>query len=67
MPNKNGMGPTGKGPMTGHGSGKCIIPLNTTKEELSYLKNQARVLREELEQVEARIRELDAVASRSER
>ena len=51
MPKFDGTGPTGKGPMTGRGSGKCIIPLNTTEEELNYLKNQEKVLREQLGQI----------------
>lgn len=55
MPNKNSMGPTGKGPMTGRGSGHCAIPLNTTDEELSFLINQERGLREQLRRIETRI------------
>jgi hypothetical protein len=60
MPNKDGMGPTGKGPLTGRGSGYCVIPLNTTEEELSFLKNQKRVLREQLQNIETRITVLQA-------
>jgi hypothetical protein len=55
MPRKNGTGPAGAGPMTGRGNGKCIIPLNTKKEEMAFLKNQENVLRKSLEQIETRI------------
>jgi hypothetical protein len=67
MPKKDGTGPSGKGPMTGRGSGKCAIPLNTTEEELNYLKNREQVLREQLQSVEARVKVLEALACRSER
>ncbi len=60
MPIKDGTGPSGKGPMTGHGSGKCIIPLNTKKEEMTFLKNQEKVLKEQLGQIESRIAVLKA-------
>ena len=60
MPVKDGTGPQGKGPMTGHGSGKCILPLNTRKEEMKFLKNQEKVLKEQLEQIESRIGVLKA-------
>lgn len=60
MPKLDSTGPTGKGPMTGRGSGKCIIPLNTTEEELNYLKNQEKVLREQLGQIVTRIAVLEA-------
>jgi hypothetical protein len=66
MPVKDGTGPDGKGPMTGHGSGKCIIPLNTSKEELTFLKNQEKVLREQLGQIENRIEVLET-SSRKEK
>jgi hypothetical protein len=56
MPEKNGTGPTGKGPMTGRGSGRCIISLNTAEEELNFLKNQEKVLREQLKHIERRLR-----------
>lgn len=59
MPDKNGTGPNGKGPMTGHGSGKCIIPLNTKKEELNFLKNQEKKLTDELTVIKARIAVLE--------
>jgi hypothetical protein len=60
MPDRDGTGPTGKGPITGRGSGQCILPLNTTKEELNYLKNQENALREQLDMVVTRIRGLEA-------
>jgi hypothetical protein len=67
MPKKDGTGPVGLGPMTGRGSGKCVIPLNTTAEEISYLKNRGKALREQLQDVEARVKILEALACRSER
>ena len=60
MPKKDGTGPQGKGPITGFGSGKCIIQLNTTGEEMSYLKNQEEVLRKRLGTIKARIARLEA-------
>jgi hypothetical protein len=64
MPKKNGTGPQGKGPMTGRGSGKCVIPLETTEQELNYLKNQEKVLKEELNVVETRVKALESTAHR---
>jgi len=55
MPDKNGTGPKGSGPMTGRGSGKCILPLKTREEELAFLKNQEAVLAQELMKIRARI------------
>jgi hypothetical protein len=55
MPACDGTGPKGKGPLTGLGSGKCAIPLNTKKEELAYLKNQEEVLGKHLKQIETRV------------
>jgi|WetSurMetagenome_2_1015567.scaffolds.fasta_scaffold683973_2 hypothetical protein len=63
MPSKDGTGPKGKGPLTGRGSGHCILPLNTPEEELNYLKNQKKVLREQLQNVEARVIGLETSAS----
>ncbi len=59
MPNKDGTGPKGKGAMTGSGSGKCIIPLNTKQEELTVLNNQKKVLRAHLQQIETKIATLE--------
>jgi len=67
MPNKDGTGPKGKGPITGRGSGRCAIPLNTTEEELNFLKNQEQVLREQLQTVETRVRVLETLKCRSEK
>jgi hypothetical protein len=63
MPNKNSTGPNGKGPLTGRGSGHCIIPLSTTKEELDYLKNQEKVLKQQLLEVKNRIRTLETATT----
>jgi hypothetical protein len=66
MPKQNGTGPTGRGPMTGRGRGICIIPLNTAEEEFRFLKEQERVLREQLQHVETRLKVLEMPENRSE-
>ena len=40
MPKFDGTGPNGKEPMTGRGGGYCVISLNTTEQEIGFLKNQ---------------------------
>jgi hypothetical protein len=65
MPKKDGAGPKGKGPMTGFGSGKCIIPRNTEEEEMTFLKNQETVLRKHLGTIEARIVMLESTSSKN--
>ncbi len=60
MPKRNGTGPGGKGPMTGCGSGSCIIPLGTTEQELKFLRNQERVLKQQLQHIGTRIKSLNA-------
>lgn len=64
MPKKDGTGPTGTGSMTGRGNGKCIVPLNTKKEEMSFLTNQEKILKENLDQIENRIATLKSSESR---
>lgn len=59
MPKFDGLGPNGKGPMTGRGSGYCIIPLNTPEEELDFLKNQEQALKKQLKHVATRIRRIE--------
>ena len=58
MPKFDGTGPNGKGPMTGRGSGYCAIPLNTTDQELEFLRNQEQALRKQLKHVINRIKAL---------
>jgi len=60
MPGFNGTGPRGIGPMTGRGMGYCVIPLSTQDQELDFLKKREQALREELEQIKARIVRLEA-------
>jgi len=60
MPGFDGTGPHGMGPMTGRGMGYCVISLSTQDQELDFLKNREQALREELEQIEARIVRLEA-------
>ena len=55
MPNYDGTGPDGKGPMTGFGRGYCVIPITSSEQELVILRNQAHVLREQLKQIRTRI------------
>ena len=55
MPNYDGTGPDGKGPMTGFGRGYCVIPISSSEQELDILRNQAHVLREQLKQIGTRI------------
>ena len=55
MPNYDGTGPDGKGPMTGFGRGYCVIPISSSEQELNLLRNQAHVLREQLKQIRTRI------------
>ena len=65
MPKLDGMGPNGKGPMTGSGSGNCVIPLNTTEQELEFLKNQERVMKRQLKRIGTRIKSLNAPATKT--
>ena len=55
MPNFDGTGPSGKGPMTGCGRGYCVIPISTPEQELDFLRNQAQVLQEQLKRIRTRI------------
>jgi len=55
MPNYDGAGPDGKGPMTGFGRGYCVIPISSSEQELNLLRNQTHVLREQLKQIRTRI------------
>ena len=65
MPGFDGTGPRGMGPMTGGGRGYCVVPLGIPEAELDSLKNQARALRIQLEQIEARIENLRNTESKS--
>lgn len=56
MPNYDGTGPKGEGPMTGCGQGYCILPISTPEEELVFLQNQARALQTHLRQIKSRIK-----------
>jgi hypothetical protein len=61
MPKKDGTGPVGKGPMTGLGSGRCIVPINSTKEEIKYLRTRQKALKEQLKHVEDRLKVLEVL------
>jgi len=64
MPGFNGTGPRGIGPMTGGGRGYCAVPLSVPETELDFLNNQAQALTEQLQQIEARIKELEALRAK---
>ncbi|MDM7998770.1 MAG: DUF5320 domain-containing protein [Dehalococcoidia bacterium] len=59
MPNFDGTGPRGEGPMTGWGRGYCVIPLSDPGQELGYLKSQEQSLKMQLKRLRARIRALE--------
>jgi len=65
MPGFDGTGPCGQGPITGFGMGCCIVPLNSPEQEVSYLKNRARVLKIQLDTINARINELQEAKTAS--
>jgi len=58
MPNFDGTGPHGEGPMTGWGRGYCVVPLSNPKQELGYLRTQEQALKMQLSKVRARIKVL---------
>jgi len=64
MPGFNGTGPRGMGPMTGGGRGYCVVPLSVPETELDFLNNQAQALTEQLQQIEARIKELEVLRTK---
>lgn len=66
MPKLDGTGPGGNGPMTGRGGGYCIIPLNTTEQELKFLKNQEQALNRQLKHVGNRIRHIESQIAQKE-
>ena len=55
MPNYDGTGPYGKGPMTGFGRGYCVIPISSSEQALDLLRNQEQVLQAQLKQIRTRI------------
>jgi len=61
MPDFDGTGPQGKGPLTGCGRGYCVIPLSS-EQEIDFLRQRSQMIREqlkELKNIEARIKELE--------
>jgi hypothetical protein len=58
MPENNGTGPEGKGPMTGKGRGNCVVNLNTYEEEINYLQNREEALKRELKLTRTRMKKL---------
>jgi len=55
MPGFDGTGPHGMGPMTGGARGYCAVPLSSPETQLDSLKSQARALKVQLGQIEARL------------
>jgi hypothetical protein len=60
MPNHDGTGPDGKGPMTGWGRGYCVVPISGSEQELAFLTDQAQVLQKRLKQIRARMKRLES-------
>ncbi len=65
MPGFDGTGPRGRGPMTGGGRGFCAVPLSAPQQELDFFKNQSQALREQLEQIETRIKDMEITRAKS--
>ncbi len=65
MPGFDGTGPRGMGPMTGGGRGFYAVPLSAPQQELDFLKNQSQALREQLEQIETRIKDMEITRAKS--
>jgi chromosome segregation ATPase len=59
MPNLDGTGPEGKGPMTGGCRGKCAILIADSKQELDFLNSRAQTLQTQLKIIRARIKTLE--------
>ncbi len=59
MPNHDGTGPKGKGPLTGWGMGDCVLQLNNAEQEHDYLVSQAQLLQLQLNKTRARIKALE--------
>jgi len=51
--------------MTGGGRGFCAVPLSAPQQELDFLKNQSQALREQLEQIETRIKDMEITRAKS--
>jgi len=63
MPNFDGTGPRGEGPLTGSGHGYCVILLDPEKEK-EYLKKRSQLICEqikELKYIESRLEELERI------
>ena len=65
MPGFNGTGPRGRGPKTGGGRGFCAVPLSASQQELDFLKSQSQALREQLSQIETRIKDMEITKAKS--
>jgi hypothetical protein len=63
MPNRDGTGPEGKGPMTGRGMGDCVIRITSSRQELDLLVNQVQLLQAQLEKTRAKIKAIKRKAT----
>ena len=61
MPGFDSKGPHGMGPMTGGCRGYCVVPSNTTEQDIVSLKDRAQSLREQLKQIEASINKIENI------
>jgi hypothetical protein len=66
MPKFNGTGPAGKGPLTGHGSGYCAMPISLPGQELELLKNQEKALKKQLRHITTRIKRIENKSGQKE-
>jgi len=58
MPNYDGTGPEGKGPMTGLCRGYCVVPIKDTEQEIEILMRQKNILQAQLKQINNRIKKV---------
>ena len=65
MPEIDGTGPRGRDNMTGGDRGFCAVQVSAPQQELDFLKNQSQALREQLEQIETRIKDMEITRAKS--
>jgi hypothetical protein len=59
LPKHDGSGPNKKGPLTGRGSGNCVVSIDTTQEEIMFLKNQEQTLKQQIKHIKTRINHIE--------
>lgn len=55
MPERDGKGPNGLGPLSGACQGNCIVRIDSPEAELVYLLNRQKALKKELDVTKNRI------------